>query len=470
MKSLFKMPSKNGVAPSEVQNTTPANRALPLSAREKESRGKRFMVFIALLPPIVTTILLVLALLLEWKIEGGSRKWIDENRATTQILVQIISVALGLWNVFSIKKIINFSSRLALYRQPMRLETLKLLSAISSDNVDMSLRGRNLPIMALFSALFLFPAALWAGALTPVDSSAVRSNFETRSPAYSDATVKNWNETWYNYQGPKVRNSLGVFSYAPPVDRYGYLHSDGSAASTPDGSPPLHAKNDNSNFTYIGRSYGVGSLVGLNKREGLNLARGVLGYSFHESGYLPHVHCIYNETSDFHLTLVVNSTDPAIPYIYNANGGAPPAKVEKTTKHKRDFTVVGFGEGDVSVVAIAQWHYGLQDTGDWLWYYAFATGDNYAQLNDVQCRVTARAAEFKVNVDLQLRTITAQLLDMGKGNAWDIEPTGSVMDLCTQTVGGLSMIDQSYYTSVLGDMFLNSKFIPYSSFHMPAYI
>ena len=117
--------------------------------------------------------------------------------------------------------------------------------------------------------------------------------------------------------------------------------------------------------------------------------------------------------------------------------------------------MVGFG-GEDSIVAIAWWSYGLVDASHWKWFYAFATGVNYAaELDKVQCAVTAHPAKFNVDVDLQLRTITVKPLATDDG-VKNIEPSWVVAGRSAETAPGLSMIDTTYYTSVLGDMFLDS--------------
>lgn len=248
-----------------------------------------------------------------------------------------------------------------------------------------------------------------------------------------------------NYDGPKYRTGLGVFSYAPPLHRSGFLHSDGQAASSLNGSPRLHVKNDNTNFTYVGRSYGAGSLVGL-EMNGLNLSRGVMAYNFHEIGWVPNTTCIYNSSTPFGLELVQYSSDPAIPSIYDAGDIAG-------QKQKRDFTMVGFG-GDAAIVAVA--HYPPANMSKPVWYNRIAAGSIYATLNATQCATIFRPTEFSVEVDLQRRLIT--VTPESSEGIVSIEETYTVPYFGVQTLGGMSMIDTDYFTSVMGDMLMDSKF------------
>ena len=71
-------------------------------------------------------------------------------------------------------------------------------------------------------------------------------------------------------QVTEVRNSKGVFTYRVGITMEGALLSSASSATTVDGSPRKHVKLDNSGFTYIGRSYGVGAPAGLTDSHILN--------------------------------------------------------------------------------------------------------------------------------------------------------------------------------------------------------
>ena len=82
-----------------------------------------------------------------------------------------------------------------------------------------------------------------------------------------------------------------------------------SSATTYDGKARIHSKNDNPAWSYIGRSYGVGSSQGITN---LSLVSGdLLGYNYTETGYLVDTSCTYNATSAFNLTKVLSNYEPA---------------------------------------------------------------------------------------------------------------------------------------------------------------
>ena len=85
-----------------------------------------------------------------------------------------------------------------------------------------------------------------------------------------------------------------------------------------DDFPRLHAKFDNPDWMYIGRSYGVGSSIALASPH-LSTSATVNGterYHYLEDGYLSDVACIKNSTSTFaiHLEETGIDADPMTAY------------------------------------------------------------------------------------------------------------------------------------------------------------
>jgi hypothetical protein len=94
----------------------------------------------------------------------------NNARATTQIIVQIISGLLGAIYVQTVCKLINFSVRIALMQRPISLDRLKFWNALSTPKMDWSTPITTLPFVIAFGLLALVPSALWAGALTPIQT------------------------------------------------------------------------------------------------------------------------------------------------------------------------------------------------------------------------------------------------------------------------------------------------------------
>jgi hypothetical protein len=418
-----------------------------LTGQDVDSGWSRFFVFLIIAVTTIASSLLIAGLKFDWTIHGSGYTFIAQNRATASIVVQVLAGLLGVAHKATVRTLINYSSRESLCRRPMTLDNLDFWSSLTNSQIDWALPKGKVFLLLTTATFSLVPAGLWAGALTPIEATIVRTNsMVTEVPVYSNATSDIWSQTWYRNDGYKVRNSLGMFSYAPQTDRYGFLHSDGASASTIDGRPQLHKKNDNSNFTYYGRSYGAGALVGL-ANDSLTMSQGIISYEFVEKGYDTQVTCIYNATSNFQLSLIQSSSSGAIPEIFLAHGLPPRNPPIK----KRDFTMVGFG-GEDSIVAVATWGCGNNACpGIRIMYMAIATGDNYPNLNATQCVITWTPTLFSIEVDNLQRLITVKPLS-GE-NVEDIDPTGAIAYAAAATAGALSMIDTTYYTSVLGDMF-----------------
>lgn len=145
-------------------------------------------------------------------------------------------------------------------------------------NIDFGLPVRfSLPLSA-FVALTMILSALWAAALTPVQlcEDVDQTIFV---PNWDNSTLIKEYPSEVGKEGATVQNLKGQFSYSVGNQLLGSLLASASSATTIDGSPRIHEKLDKSKFTYIGRSYGIGSSIGVMDEEilGNNL---VLGYAF----------------------------------------------------------------------------------------------------------------------------------------------------------------------------------------------
>jgi hypothetical protein len=94
--------------------------------------------------------------------------WITNNRASTQLIVQVLASMLGFCNVFVLCTVINYLTRLHLSASSMSLPNLKFWNAMLSRQIITRLPAHLCFPLILFAALSLAPPALWAGALTPV--------------------------------------------------------------------------------------------------------------------------------------------------------------------------------------------------------------------------------------------------------------------------------------------------------------
>ena len=165
--------------------------------------------------------------------------------------------------------------------------------------------------------LSLVPAALWAGSITPLIARTITTG-TLLLPSYEDISMIREYPLEIGKAGPSLRNSKGFFTYSVGVGHVGNLLSSAASASSIGNrhKPIVHPKFDNTQFSYRGRSYGVGAPAGLTDLL-ISSNNQVAGYIYQEEGYLTNVSCIYNETSAFTLK------GPVAEWIYEASGMLP---------------------------------------------------------------------------------------------------------------------------------------------------
>ena len=151
------------------------------------------------------------------------------------------------------------------------------------------------PLIA-FVVLTAVPSALWAGALAPVSADAlVQGNVS--NPAYDNLPSLDGLIQDIFAADKVVRTKTGVFSYSVGMKLHALLMAAAASATPPDGSTPLRTKPDETQYVYNGRSYGIGSAVGLISDS--SMPGNVSFYTFNETGYDPQVKCIYNQSAAY---------------------------------------------------------------------------------------------------------------------------------------------------------------------------
>ncbi|MCJ1362851.1 hypothetical protein MMC16_001957 [Acarospora aff. strigata] len=323
--------------------------------------------------------------------------------------------------------------------------------------MDWSLPGRYILVLGTFVTLRIVPPALWAGALTPVVTLvAVTSSVDI--PVYNfDPSNVYWNRTWDPFANASItRNSKGSFSYLPGSALSGViLNAAGSA--TLNSSVGTHAKHDNSRYTYVGRSFGVGSSAGLvdpHYKESSNIRH----YTYFEDGYLSNVSCIHNSSSRWDIAKAYKSDDLTFPDMYIARGALPNSvyNVASKTWGAEAYFTIGLRD-DSKIVALIGLSANRRN------FLAVTTGQkhgNYSIFADTQCEIFFVPTKFSVSVD----TNNHEIAIGNVSHASDVDPTsakfgpglGVIPQYMMRMVTLLSMINTNVYTSVLGDVFLSS--------------
>ncbi|TEY87374.1 hypothetical protein BOTCAL_0003g00550 [Botryotinia calthae] len=408
------------------------------------SLGTRYVGFLGLISTTIFSSLLLVADKRNESLSGGVvYDLIVENRASVQIVVQIIAAALGLVQVTALCRLFNYATRIRLNQRAIPLSLLNLWNGVSLASMRWDLHWMHILLLLTFTLFCAIPSALWAGAITPINASKSIPTTVT-IPQYSNMTsVKEW-PSEIDADGPQYRTEKGYFTYSPAMHYLGLLSQSLSTATTMDGSPRQHAKFDNSKYLYVGRSYGIGASVGLVDDEILGNTIAT-GYTFQEVGYAAMTKCIYNQTSDF--TLVHNGLQ-----LFAARGRLPDSGINTTGEYS-----VYLGHSTNSLVAIGV---AAANTGYNPRYLAIAAGSDYDYLNTTQCRTEFMPSLFNVSVALGGRNITVTRASESKE---DIEPSGNLTHVVERQFELASNDLTGIYQSVIGSA-MNFSIADYQSY------
>lgn len=407
----------------------------------------------AFLFPLFFTTALSLYLLI-----GNARNWVlsgkvvgiaQAHRATIQLIIQVISHILGWAQILVICRLINLELRLKFNHAPLTLNALQMWSDLTVPRLNLGLPFKYFVLLLGFAIFSILPSSLWAGSLTPVIATTIYQS-SLLIPNYANVSLIKEYPSEIGASGPFVRNRQGLFTYNVGIQLAGQLLSSASAATPPDNSERLHGKLDNSGFTYINRSYGVGASVGLLDQPIITNDLTV-SYSYLEDGYVPTVSCIYNQSSNF---MLQNTT---YQWVYEAYGELP-----DSDSGPEESSYIGHTMD--SIVAIGVAHFAASpgaggDSGDEQQrapnlrrYIAFAAGLDYEFLDMVQCTVDFTPTRFNVSVQLGGRNITVTPLS----GSYDIDPNRNLTNTLLRQFELLSNDETNLYVSLVGNAFNDS--------------
>ena len=377
---------------------------------------------------------------------------VQSNRGTVQVVVQIISQALGALSVLSISAVLNYQSRSSLYNEEFSLNSLRLWAAFSRASIDW-----NLPVLPragtiAFRLLTIVPAAIWTGALTPQSTGQIQ-NAELAIPTVGNGSYtylypsKDHGKCWITQQ------LNGTFTDCPTLRFTGKLLDSASSATTPDGSARNHSKLDNARFRYTGRSYGVGTPVGLTDSKLLDISN-IDKYSYTETGYTTTAKCIYNTSSLWYISPSVENNTVGRPNIFYAIGWFPnseyvpedPLSYSEIPAPGQDFYVqMDLKSTGPNIVSIGSHNSDKVSR----YFIAIAAGSNYPELNKIQCELFFQPTRFAVNVFKATSTITVTPLNSTAPP--DPEPRGVLRSQVLNGLNAISTVSTSLYTSNIGD-------------------
>ena len=184
-----------------------------------------------------------------------------------------------------------------------------------------------------------------------------------------------------------------------------------SSATTYNGKPRIHSKNDNPKWSYFGRSYGVGSSQGISNRSFTNGY--LLGYNYTETGYLVETFCNTNTSSAFTYDQVLQDFQPANGSdvslnIFVASGTLPNANDEADFI---TFPLVLTNRTNTAATAsdeLLTWAANSKNGANMI---SIVGTQSYGEYNLMQCSVDFTQAVFRVEVNVTSSTINVTVLD-----------------------------------------------------------
>jgi hypothetical protein len=151
---------------------------------------------LVLLALVITTVVSCTTITLSISQTSNTRYLADiqQNRATIQIVVHIISATLGALQTYVVSSLIRLRTNTRLCVKSTSLDELKLHGALNFGKLDFDLPLRSLWVVLAYVAVIQVPAAIWTGAITPI---IVSTNYTTtyRIPFYDPSTIGNWGAT-----------------------------------------------------------------------------------------------------------------------------------------------------------------------------------------------------------------------------------------------------------------------------------
>lgn len=402
---------------------------------------RKTAVFAVLIVTTIVASLLLAGTLNNWTISGGAYSALQPNRASVQIAVQVISLILGNLQVGVVCCLINYATRLQLNKFSQKLDIVLAWNNLITRRPSWGLRSHYLVPIVLFIFTAQVPAALWAGAITPVPViTQASSPASIPTPQYQNSSYIREYPSEVDSEGPLLRSTKGVFGYSPGMRLLGSLLASGASATTVDGGVRQHAKLDNTRFTYYGRSYGVGASVGLADES---VAKNSLAksYSFQERGLRADVGCVYNSSTEY---VIGGEVDPNI---YPVSGNLPNSG--KLSEYSEYYS----NSGGSKIVAIGVSR--NQESSQRI--IGIAAGSNYAFLNATQCNIEFLPTLFNISVGLVDRSINVS--EVSAGN--DFTARENLTYALIRQLGLISADQTSLYLSFVGDS-INSSIASYN--------
>lgn len=168
--------------------------------------------FFGLLITSAISSILVVAEQQNWVLSPSLYNFVDNNRASTQIVVQLLSNAFAFFQVTMLCTLVNRATRLRFNRTKASLNNLQFWSHLCTPSIIWRLPLEYLLPLLLFMGITVIPSTLWAGALSLVTLFKTRT-FGIMIPSYDNTSLIHEypSESENAAQVSEARNSKGVY-------------------------------------------------------------------------------------------------------------------------------------------------------------------------------------------------------------------------------------------------------------------
>lgn len=392
--------------------------------------------FAALLASTPVSSLLLYCSVATVRITGPFFTFVVEHRPTIQFAIQIVANLLAIAQIMVLARLASFVIRRRLALDGMTLDTMRFFADAMTPHMNWSLPWSLWLPLSLIMVFSTSLRGLWAAALTPIEHWKATDG-HVLIPSWENTTLVREYPSEVGREGPTLQTTKGRFSYSVGTQLLGSLLASAASSTPNDGRIRHHGKMDNSKYTYVGRSYGVGSTAGLIDDD-ISSNDLAIAYSYQEVGYRAEVDCIYNRTSDFRI-----QKDGG--WVYAAVGNLPDSDQGPEYSNY-------IGHDGSNIVAIGVAHFDSdRETVPLRRYLAFSTGRNYDFLNQIQCRVDFLPTRFNVTVNLAGRNITvAATTDEG---VEDIDPSRRLKGTLLRQFELMANDETNIYVSMVGTAF-----------------
>ncbi|KAM0279147.1 hypothetical protein ACHAO9_011810 [Fusarium lateritium] len=372
---------------------------------------------------------------------GGFLKFVDENRPSVQFAVQIIANFMSALQVITICRVINLGVRRRLKTESMSMDQMRAWMDAMIPRINWDLPMGYIFLLGLLVSVSMVLSAIWAAALTPVETSELIKG-TVQVPAWDNITFIREYPSEVGAEGPGKHTALGKFTYSVGIQMLGSLLAGAASASPIHNSTRNHEKLDRTGYSYVGRSYGVGSSPGLGEVH-YETGRNMLGWKYQELGYNAKVNCIYNKTADFRLL-----TEGDIRWA--ARGELPDSDDGYEYSN-----YIGFGEGN-AVVAMGVAHFKDKDVdvAPVRKYIGFAAGGFYKFLHKAQCEVNFEPTRFNITVSSRGKNIT--VVPTNDTDVPDIDPSRWLKGTLLRQFELIANDETNLYVSTVGTAFNTS--------------